>query len=93
MTSQNSDHCEHCDRPSCRWVSEGLAELHRDHNGAEWAGICPACAERERIVAWLRAKAEREWESELEGSHYIGNALDMAADDIRDGKHLEDNRG
>ena len=52
-----TDHCEHCDKQSCRWVSEGLAELHRDHNGAEWAGICPACAERERIVAWLRGAA------------------------------------
>lgn len=46
--------------------------------------------ERERIVAWLRAEAEREWGSGLIGSHYIGNSLDMSADDIECGAHLEE---
>jgi len=66
-----TDHCEHCDKQSCRWVSEGLAELHRDHNGAEWAGICPACAERERIV------------SEIEKYAAVANASQRARGDVR----------
>ena len=65
VTSQNG-HCEHCDRDSC--YDDG--EEHED--GLSWhltmpedalgstswqEGFCPACAERERIVAWLRGAA------------------------------------
>ena len=79
-----TDHCEHCDKQSCRWVSEGLAELHRDHNGAEWAGICPACAERERIVALL--KAAWFYDGEREG---VAAVIDLLGTPIGRGAHLE----
>ena len=66
VTSQNG-HCEHCDRDSC--YDDG--EEHED--GLSWhltmpedalgstswqEGFCPACAERERIVAWMRRMRE-----------------------------------
>jgi len=84
-------HCEHCDKQSCRWVSEGLAELHRDHNGAEWAGICPACAERERIVAWMRDHEGREKYHDTYWDQWV--TVDLSkndyADKIERGAHLE----
>jgi len=67
MTSQNpttdgtgttqKEHCEHC-------MDGCVANEASDHmnSGDGWAaawddGKCPACAERERIVAWLRGAA------------------------------------
>ena len=89
VTSQNG-HCEHCDRDSC--YDDG--EEHED--GLSWhltmpedalgstswqEGFCPACAERERIVAWIRTS--------------IGDEADTGelADDIERGAHMEANRG
>ena len=91
MTTQNG-HCEHC-HEMCQVHEPDTPPQTSEHAGLHsgWlGGHCPACAERERIVKLMRSEAEREWASELEGSHYAGNALDMTADDIEHGKHLED---
>ncbi len=91
MTSQNpttdgtgttqKEHCEHC-------MDGCVANEASDHmnSGDGWAaawddGKCPACAERERIVAWIRTS--------------IGDEADTGelADAIERGAHLGANRG
>ena len=99
MTTQNG-HCEHCDSDCLggkvvkRTFGQTVQFQWHGTWGVRWDYECPFCegakAERERIVKLMRSEAEREWASELEGSHYAGNALDMTADDIEHGEHLED---
>lgn len=66
--------CDHC-LPNCQEIA-----LTGDHEGPDciaWrGGFCPACAERERIVAWLRGRR-----------HPYDHAM---ADTIERGAHLED---
>lgn len=75
VTSQKG-HCAHCS-PGCHdsWL-EGMQHFS-DQPNALWADrVCPACAERERIVVWLRGR-----------KHPYDHAM---ADTIERGAHLED---
>ena len=99
VTSQNG-HCEHCDRDSC--YDDG--EEHED--GLSWhltmpedalgstswqEGFCPACAERERIVAWMRDHEGREKYHDTYWDQWV--TVDLSkndyADKIERGAHLE----
>lgn len=79
-TSQNG-HCEHCVNFSRNCQPKAPDWWHRTKDGAWPDGHCPACTERERIVAWIRTS--------------IGDEADTGelADDIERGAHLEASRG
>lgn len=92
-------HCEHC-RTACFGGGKdyGLRGWIRHINPdgtVEWnTGHCPACAEREWIVALLEAEADESeaaavWSSPSETCIAVAEALAMEAELIRDGKHLE----
>ena len=58
-TSQNG-HCEHCAKyGGCACSREwGTPHVSSDASATWNDGCCPACAERERIVAWMRRMRE-----------------------------------
>lgn len=52
-------HCDHCDRecPAGFVNYEEPVMPHQNSQGTYWpTGHCPACKERARIVAWMRAQ-------------------------------------
>ena len=92
---RNPGHCEHCANGCDGGTTYGSVE--RAHSGefpvAFWnTGHCPACAERERIVAWLRDHEGREKYHDTYWDQWV--TVDLSkndyADKIERGAHLED---
>ena len=82
-----SAHCEHC-HPHCSEQS-GAANWHVNMptlHVTTWiwhTGHCPICAERERIVAFMRREADNAVRYEWHESH----AINRVADFIEDGEN------
>jgi len=70
--------CNHCNLKRCSTV-ETIGDCHVGPNYSYWRDSrCPACAERERIVEWLRGKDD------------LTSWMPMVTDAIARGVHLEE---
>lgn len=79
-----SGHCEHCGDMCDALGEHGSADLN-----AVWSVDCPACEERERIVAFLRMRRDETMMSEADFWPITAAALSVAAGDISLGAHLD----
>ena len=96
VTSQKG-HCEHC-HEMCQVHEPDTPPQTSEHAGLHsgWlGGYCPACAERERIVEALRARAaklhpaQKPWKPG-DAIAFAAMELDVAAVVIERGEHLEE---
>jgi len=87
-------HCEHCCGRHCPHSKAWSHVAHSDGEGVRWMSQCPYCAEREQIVAALRAYADnlyparKSWKPG-DAIAFAALELDVAADWIERGTHLE----